>query len=425
MISYEEACQIVSSAQKFGICLGLERMEAMLVSLDHPEQKINAIHLAGTNGKGSTLTYLKSIFIEAGYNVGTFTSPAIIRVNDKIQLNGEEIPDQEFALLIDQIKPTIAKLSETKLGAPTEFEILTAVAFLYFARKKPDIVLLETGLGGRLDSTNVIKPLVSIITNIGHDHMDILGNTIGEVAKEKAGIIKGGIPVVSGCKQKEAKLVIEEVAAQKSAPLYQLEKDFYCKNSGKYFTYESNNDHQLLKLKTGMLGTHQQENASLAIRSIEFLTAQSHFTIEDTHIRQGLINAKIPNRIEVIQEEPTIILDGGHNPEGMAALASTLATSFANRKISVLFCAMKDKDITGMLKPLDAVASEIILTSFSYSRAMDPHQVFQELLLSNCHVVLDWQKAYASLRNNLAKDDVLVITGSLYFLTDVRKQLNI
>ncbi|OIJ18361.1 hypothetical protein BKP45_12355 [Anaerobacillus alkalidiazotrophicus] len=421
MISYDEACNIVNSASKFGICLGLERMEEILVHIGSPEKKIPAIHLAGTNGKGSTLTYLKSIFTEAGYSVGTFTSPAIRKINDKIQVNDKEIPDSDFALIVEQLSPIINKIKRTSLGAPTEFEIMTAVAFQYFATKaKPDIVLIETGLGGRLDSTNVIQPLVSIITNIGHDHMDILGHTIEAVAQEKAGIIKQGVPVVSGCKQSDAIEVMKKKAKEASATLYQFEEDFTCDRSGDHFSFQYK-DYVIQNLKTGMLGSHQQENAALALMAICILE-KNGFQVGEKSIRNGLVKAKIANRIEIVQEQPTIIFDGGHNPEGMEALATTLANSFPSKSVYILFCAMKDKNIKDMLKPISTFAKEIILTSFLYDRSMDPHQVYEECSYPNSKVIENVSDAYDYLGKELHADDVLVVTGSLYFLNYFRNE---
>lgn len=424
MISYEKATEIINAASKFGICLGLDRMKQMLEFLGSPEKQIPAIHLAGTNGKGSTLTYLQSIFIEAGYRVGTFTSPAIRKINDKIQINGEEISDEDFALITEQIIPTIDMLKDTKLGAPTEFELMTALAFQYFATKaKPDIVLIETGLGGRLDSTNVIHPLVSIITNIGHDHMDILGSTIEAVAKEKAGIIKKRIPVISGCKQKEAIEVIKNRAKEVSAPVYQLNEDFHCEHQQPYFSFQSKS-RTLSNLKAGMLGEHQQENASLAIAAIDCLD-DSNFSIDEKAILTGLAKAKISNRIEIVSEEPTIILDGGHNPEGMEALTATLRSTYPTNKIYFLFCAMRDKNIKEMLQPISAIAHEIILTSFPYERVMDPYQVFETFSLNNSKVIENCLDGYQYLLRKSSTSDVLVVTGSLYFLNHVRNQLKI
>ncbi|MCT8137512.1 bifunctional folylpolyglutamate synthase/dihydrofolate synthase [Anaerobacillus sp. CMMVII] len=422
MISYEEACDIVFSAKKFGISLGLDRMELMLGELGNPEQRIPAIHIAGTNGKGSTLTYLASIFMEAGYRVGTYTSPAINKLNDKIKIDGIEISNQEFSLIIEQLKPIIEKVSGSQFGPPTEFELLTAVAFQYFATvTKPDIIIIETGLGGRLDSTNIVTPIVSIITNIGHDHMDLLGNTIKEVAFEKAGIIKEGIPIVSGCKQPEAIGVMIERSNQLSAPFFQLGQDFLCESNQSMFSFQWKDIHYS-NLKTGMLGKHQQENAALALMTIQEL---QDYAISELAIRNGLMKAKIANRIEMIKNEPTVILDGGHNPEGMEALANTLKVNFSGRKIKVLFCAMKDKDIKGMLQPLSEVATEIVLTSFSYDRVMDPKEVNLAFPLPNAMVIENWLVAYRLIEKNLKADDVFVITGSLYFLSHVRNELKI
>lgn len=419
MISYEEACEIVSSATKLGICLGLDRMEAILKELGHPEKKIPAIHLAGTNGKGSTLTYLKSILQEAGYNVGTYTSPAIRIINDKIQFNDTEISNRDFALIIEELLPISDKLAKTSIGAPTEFELLTAVAFQYFATMtKPDIVLIETGLGGRLDSTNVTTPMVSIITSIGHDHLDFLGDTITDVAREKAGIIKTGIPVVSGTKRNDVALVIKQQATEKNAQLYQLGEDFFCEHANNKFSYHYRQVHYP-NLKVGMLGKHQQENACLALMALQCLT--NDYQVDEKAIRSGLAKAKIANRIEIIQAEPLIILDGGHNPEGIQALADTLSSSYPNKQIYVLFCAMKDKDIKGMLEPISKVANQIILTSFPFNRVMNPCQVYETYPLHHTKVIENVSEAYSYILKNLSSNDIFVITGSLYFLSYLRR----
>ncbi len=418
MISYKEACDIVFSAQKFGICLGLDRMELMLEQLGNPERQIPAIHLAGTNGKGSTLTYLAAIYNEAGYRVGTYTSPAINKLNDKIKVDGEEISDVDFAKIIERFQPIIENVSKTSYGPPTEFELLTAVAFEYFATvKKPDIILIETGLGGRLDSTNVVTPVLSVITNIGHDHMDILGNTIEKVAVEKAGIIKEGISVVSGCMQKEAIEVMRRRSRELSAPIYQLGEDFACIHKGDQFEYRWKGDY-LSDLQAGMLGRHQQVNATLAVMAVYALAET--FPVSEQALRKGLLNAKIANRIEVIQEQPTIIFDGGHNLEGMQALANTVTTYFQGRAIYILFCAMKDKDINAMLEPLSSFAKQIILTKFDFERVMDPHTVYADASLPNMTVIENSVEAYQMVTQQLRSEDVLVVTGSLYFLNHLR-----
>lgn len=418
--SYKEACDIVFSAKKFGICLGLDRMELLLKELGHPERQVPAIHLAGTNGKGSTLTYLASMLSEAGYRVGTYTSPAILKINDKIKVNGIEISDEDFAQIVDELKPVIDNVTETNYGPPTEFELLTAIAFQYFATiAKPDILLIETGLGGRLDSTNVIHPLVSIITNIGHDHMDILGDTIDAVAIEKAGIIKEAAPIVSGCKQEEAIAVMKQRSTQLLTPVFQLGEDFICDSNGDEFSFQYG-VWSLKNLQTGMLGRHQQENAALAIMALRCL---QHFSVSEQAIRDGLQKAKIANRIEIIQTNPTIIYDGGHNPEGMAALANTLATKFSDKSIYILFCAMKDKDLKGMLEPIKKVAKEIILTSFPFDRVMNPREVLDAYPIENGKVSENWLEAYTTIQTQLRQEDVFVVTGSLYFLNYVRDHL--
>ncbi len=227
MQSGKEVIEWIHSLLPFGVKPGLKRMEWMLSRLDNPEQEVKAVHVAGTNGKGSTISFMRHVLEASGYQVGTFTSPYIERFEERISLNGSPIEEEALVYCAKKVRPLVDELAETELGTPTEFEVITVIGFEYFARiAKPDIVLLEVGLGGRFDSTNVIQPILSVITSIGHDHMHILGETIEEIAAEKAGIIKDSIPVISGVREAKACTVIEEIAKKKNAVMYQLDRDF-------------------------------------------------------------------------------------------------------------------------------------------------------------------------------------------------------
>ncbi|MFX3624042.1 MAG: folylpolyglutamate synthase/dihydrofolate synthase family protein [Ectobacillus sp.] len=426
--TYEEAIKWIHSRLKFGMKPGLERMQWMLGRLDNPERRIKCVHFAGTNGKGSTVTYMRSILQQAGYKVGTFTSPYIETFNERISVNGVPIPDEDLVQLVNSVKPVVEQLDETELGAATEFEILTAMAFYYFGKEEIcDIVLLETGLGGRYDSTNVIYPVLSVITTIGHDHMHILGETLAEIAAEKAGIIKPGVPVISGAVQPEAKDVIYAAAARQNAKVYQLGTDFsfqplHSKREGEEFSFDCpfrSFDQLLISMK----GMHQVHNAALSLMGIMYLKTYQSFLIEDNHVREGLKEAFWLGRFEELSQSPAVIIDGAHNPEGIDSLVQTIQSHYGDKKVIVLFSALGDKKIDEMIEKLQTVAARMIFTTFSFPRA-----VSAQLLAAHCHseqkqMYADWKEAIAETIPLLQHDEVLLITGSLYFISEVRKYI--
>ena len=423
MISYNEAKQYVIGSHKVRIDLGLERMMVLLEKLGNPQQLLKMVHIAGTNGKGSTLNYMSSIFRQAGYNVGLYTSPYVHKPNEQIQMNDNAITDEMFVKCVELVMPVVDQMEQSTLGRPSEFEIMTALAFIYFSIQNPNILLIETGLGGRLDATNVIVPLVSIITNVGHDHMQFLGESLTEIAKEKAGIVKHGIPVISGCKQQDVKKIIKEVATSKRTDLVELGEDFSIEESNESFAFQSGSIH-IPNIKLKMMGHHQRENAALAISAIQLLINRYDYRISENHIREGLRETIVQNRIEVIQEKPTLIFDGGHNPEGIKALVEAMKDHYRDRNIYVLFCAMKDKKINEMLMLLQTIANKITLTTFPYARAMDPFEVKKNVRSEKVVVIDDWEQAFTKQLKELLQDDVMIVTGSLYFLNEVRKKLN-
>lgn len=424
--SYEQAIDWIHKRLKFGIKPGLKRMNWMLEQLDHPERLVKFVHIAGTNGKGSTVAYMRSILQKAGYKVGTFTSPYIERFNERISVNGTQILDEDILKLVNLIKPVVEAGDETEHGAATEFEIITVMAFYYFAHvNNCDIVLLETGLGGRFDSTNVVSPLLSIITTIGHDHMHILGNTLAEIAYEKAGIIKKDTPVVTGVTQQEALDVITSVAREKQAKTYVLGHDF----TNEYMRSEPNGEifsfscefQRLEQVSISMKGVHQVHNASLAIMGIYYLKMFQSFHINKEHIREGLRETYWIGRFEQLIENPTVIIDGAHNPEGIESVVETMKAHYGDKRIVIMFSALGDKKLEEMVSLLETVASKMIFTTFSFHRA-----IAANLLASHCHtteneVYENWKEAYEHTISELNEKDVLLITGSLYFIAEVRK----
>ncbi|SDZ04454.1 dihydrofolate synthase / folylpolyglutamate synthase [Evansella caseinilytica] len=425
MMTYDEACRLLVRMKHHQNYNGLGRINALLGKLHHPERKLRVIHIAGTNGKGSTLTYLQAIFMKAGLRVGTFTSPSIVTCADQIQINGTAIAEEAFAGIVSGLLPHVEELEAEGFGSPVEFEMMTAIAFHYFGTAgNIDLALIETGLGGRLDPTNIVQPLLAIITNVGRDHMEFLGGTLPAIAAEKAGIIKQGAPVISGCAQPEVIRILRSKAEDADAAFYQLGEHFHIETSGKTFTF-STGKITFSGLQTGMRGRHQHQNGALAVMAAVHLRETGSVMITDKQLKNGLQAGKLPNRIEIVADNPTIIFDGGHNPEGMTALANTLATEFPEKRVAVIFCAMKNKDVPSMVRTIGQQADRLLLTHFSHELAMNPHEVYS--LYPEAHVIVeeDWKTAFSKAKNEQSSDDVLVVTGSLYFLKEVRRELRI
>ncbi|MFJ8529796.1 bifunctional folylpolyglutamate synthase/dihydrofolate synthase [Bacillus sp. NPDC094106] len=426
--TYEEAIGWIHSRLKFGIKPGLERIQWMLEELGNPERHIKCVHLAGTNGKGSTLTYMRYMLQAENYKVGAFTSPYIETFNERISVNGTPIADEEITKLVDMVKPVVEKLDETDLGEATEFEIITVMAICYFGKVNfCDIVLFETGLGGRFDSTNVIHPVLTIITNIGHDHMHILGNTLGEIACEKAGIIKSGVPVITGVQDEEALEVIKKVAKEKSASLYELGKQFTAMRQrsdadGEHFDF-SCPFASFEEVRISMKGSHQVGNAALALMAVMYLKTYLSFLLEEEHIRTGLSEAYWIGRFERLQSNPDVIIDGAHNPEGITSLVQTVKDHYNDKNVIVLFTALGDKQLNNMVGQLETIADEMIFTTFTFDRAISAEELANHSSKETKQVFENWKEAIDTKINDLQESDVFIITGSLYFISEVRKYI--
>lgn len=420
--TYEEALDWIHARLKLGIKPGLRRMEWMMEKLAHPERELKAVHVGGTNGKGSTVTYLRSIFQAGGYSVGTFTSPYIEQFNERISVNGSPVRDEEILQLANIIKPLADELDQTELGGPTEFEVITAMAFYYFARIRPvDIVVFEVGLGGRFDSTNIISPLLSVITNIGLDHTNILGTTYEEIAFEKAGIIKKETAAFTAVKRPDALGVIEKKAEEMKAPLFKINEQFtVCSHEslprGERFSIRMS-QRILENLEIAMIGEHQTENAALAVMAACYVNEHSEFSIGESAIKKGLKQAYWPGRFEIISEHPFVVMDGAHNDEGITALVHELEHRYRGLRIQVVFAALKDKKLDEMIGKLDQVADQITFVSFDFPRATSAETLYEISKSGHKSVNENWQQA---IRENMAKIEagsLLVITGSLYFIS--------
>jgi dihydrofolate synthase/folylpolyglutamate synthase len=429
----EAIAWIVGRMEKLGIKPGLKRMELLMEKLGHPERRLQFIHVAGTNGKGSTCAYLSKVLQQCGYEVGTFTSPYLEKYSNRIQVNGQDIEDEILLQLVNQLKPIADEMAETELGAPTMFEISTALAILYFAKVKyPDFVVWETGLGGRLDSTNIVNPIVSIITNVGHDHMEILGDTLALVAAEKAGIIKAGVPVITTVEDPEALQVIEEIAKSKKASLYVLGRQFH------YETLSIELNHQSLHFRgpfrelkhvpVSLNGEHQLKNASVALMAIEVLRQYYALIVEDEDLFRGMGETKWPGRLEMVSNSPRILLDGAHNPEGAETLAAALTNIYSYNKLHFMMGMLSTKNHTGYLRHILPLVDTLILTEPDFHKKGNATQLAElarEILKElnrQVEVIVEpnWKLALTALTSRTEQDDLAVVSGTLYLISDVR-----
>ncbi|MBM4762454.1 folylpolyglutamate synthase/dihydrofolate synthase family protein [Bacillus sp. B15-48] len=427
--TYNEALDWIHARLRLGIKPGLKRMEWMMNKLGSPHLKVKAVHIGGTNGKGSTVTFLRSILEAGGYTIGTFTSPYIETFNERISVNGEPLNDDDLIHLVNKIKPLADELAETDLGGPTEFEVITAMAFYYFGEiRSVDLVLFEVGLGGRFDSTNIIEPIAAIITNIGLDHTNILGNTYEEIAFEKAGIIKPLTPVFTAVQQQEALKVIEEQANKKQAPLNRLQCEFsivahQSAPKGEKFTLIAEND-EWRDLELSMIGKHQTENAALAVITARYLHEQKIVSIDYEAIRSGLKCAYWPGRFEILSEQPFVIIDGAHNEEGIERLCAELKNRYADKSIHIVFAALRDKKLTTMIAKLDEVAEQITFVSFDFPRAATAEELVKMSSSKHKLAVDDWFAYFSEEIERKTENDVFVITGSLYFISAAKPYLH-
>ncbi|WP_270179469.1 bifunctional folylpolyglutamate synthase/dihydrofolate synthase [Alkalihalobacillus sp. CinArs1] len=426
--TYDEAVSWIHSLLNHGIKPGLERMEWMLEQLGHPERRLKFVHVGGTNGKGSTVTYMKHILQESGYEVGTFTSPYIESFTERIALNGTPIPERDLVEVCNRVYPIVEEASNTSLGSPTEFEVITLISLVYFGSVSyPDIVLMEVGLGGRLDSTNVIHPLVSVITNVGFDHMHILGNDLEQITFEKAGIIKSGVPLITTAENELVRSMLVETAEKKSSKSYKLGEEFKVSaisstDEGEHFTFHS--PYRTLEdIQIEMKGSHQVKNASAALMTMEYLRVFYGLHIEEEMIKQGLSKAAWPGRFELMLKDPDVVIDGAHNPEGVASLAETIKTRYQGGSIYVVFSAVGDKDIESMLEPLYPIVKDITFTTFDFPRAVSARQLYERCSFTRKSYDENWTSAVQAIMTKADKNDLVLITGSLYFISEVRSFL--
>lgn len=401
------------------IDLRLERMDQVLALFDHPEKTFPCFHIAGTNGKGSTAAMIHRILCSAGYRTALYISPHLVSFTERMRIGEEEITPEEVVALAHEIW----QRTEAANIELTFFEIVTVMAFLYFSRRQVDLAVIEVGLGGRFDATNLVRSVVSVVTTISKDHEAFLGSDIASIAREKGGIIKKEVPVVCGALPREAMKVINKIAGANQTRIYRLDQDFTLNlKSGGAFDYKGPK-WNLSEVSVALHGAHQVRNAALAIAALEVVSHQ--FPVNEEAIRSGLQNVSWPGRMEVMLTHPTVIIDGAHNGEGIRVLVDELRALRNGRRIRMLFAVMEDKDRRFMLNALAEVVDEIVLTRVSQlERSADPVQLAKEVSgkLRSC-VMPEPRLAVDFLLRSAASNDLIVITGSLYLLGEVRPML--
>ena len=407
---------------------GLERMVELLELRGNPHLKLKVIHIGGTNGKGSTIAFLKNMLVKLGLRVGVFSSPYLIHYTDQISINGESIPEARLEALMADYESLLEGEKSAVLQGTTEFEIITALAYDYFAAEKVDVAIMEVGMGGLLDSTNVCQPILTGITTIGLDHVALLGDTVEAIAEQKAGIIKQGIPLVTGRIAPEALAVIDRIAEGKDAPRIAYGTDYQVGHqesvvTGEVFDYTSSVRQG--RFQTGLLGLHQIENAGMALALLDIYCQEIGQELASNDLlAQALEETRWPGRLEVLSSEPMMILDGAHNPHAIKALLTTLQERFADYHKEILFTCIKTKALEDMLDLLETVPnSQLTLTYFEDSRATD-EKVMREVAASRNLNYQSWQEFLdQKMIEDEEKQTVRIVTGSLYFLSQVRAYL--
>ena len=408
---------------------GLERMVELLALRGNPHLKLKVIHIGGTNGKGSTIAFLKKMLEGLGLRVGVFSSPYLIHYTDQISINGESIPEARLESLMAVYRSLFEGEKIAALQGTTEFEIITALAYDYFSSEQVDVAIMEVGMGGLLDSTNVCQPILTGITTIGLDHVSLLGDTLEAIAEQKAGIIKQGIPLVTSRIAPEALAVIDHMAEAKHAPRLAYGADYQVRHqesvvTGEVFDYTSAVRQGCFQ--TGLLGLHQIENAGMAIALLDtFCQEDGRVLPANTSVAQALEETRWPGRLEVVSSDPLLILDGAHNPHAIKALLTTLQKRFADYHKEILFTCIKTKALEDMLDLLETVPnSQLTLTYFDDSRATD-ESVLKETAKSRNLNYQSWQDFLEQKLTDKKeeKKTVRIVTGSLYFLSQVRAYL--
>lgn len=420
--SYINCMKAMNSLKKFGVKFGLSTITGILKSLNNPQDGFSCIHVAGTNGKGSIASALSLILQLSGYKVGLYTSPHLVSFNERIRINNISVSDKKVIEAHKAVNKVIPKNLET-----TFFELTTAMALYEFSRQKVDWAVIETGMGGRLDATNIIKPVISIISNISIEHKKYLGSTISQIASEKGGIIKKSVPVIAGVKQKKATSVLKKMAAKQSAPFYRLGNEFRIRrNKDKSFSYFGINT-VWRNMRTGLLGNHQIDNAAIVLAACEILNQNKAANLFFQNIKHGLAQNKWPGRLEIVSSSPLIILDGAHNLIATRYLAKFLSENLAERKITLVTGILDDKPYAAMLACLLPLCNKAILTRPKIDRALSPERLFHaaKKIIQDIEIIPDVGKAIKYAIKTTFLNDAICIAGSLYLVGEAKEALDL
>jgi dihydrofolate synthase/folylpolyglutamate synthase len=416
---YQQCLKDMFSLRRFGIKLGLSTIRHILAQLGNPQDKLRCIHVAGTNGKGSVAASLAAVLKACGYKTGLYTSPHLVHFNERIVIDGRPISDE-------RVVESYRMIQNVHRGerAPTFFEFATAMAMAEFAHRKVDWAVMEAGMGGRLDATNIISPELCIITNISLEHREYLGQTVSKIAAEKAGIIKSGVPVVTGVRQRDAVAEICSIAESKGAPVYRYGHDFRIRRQDeKIFTYRGI-DTTWRALQTSLKGDFQLGNLALALASCEIL-GRTRIQVTENCIRSGLVNTHWPGRLEWVSESPAILLDGAHNLMAARRLADYLTRHLADRKIVLVVGILSDKPYRAMLKALVPACHRVVITRPKTNRALPPETLctVAEKMTDRVRVIPNIDEAVTYAVNTAAADEAVCIAGSLYVVGDAKQAL--
>ncbi|MDA8431917.1 MAG: bifunctional folylpolyglutamate synthase/dihydrofolate synthase [Nitrospiraceae bacterium] len=424
-MSYERTIEYLYGLQQYGMKFGLDNIRTLMSVFGCPQHSFRTVHVAGTNGKGSTSAMIESVLRTAGVRTGLFTSPHLISFTERIRIDGQEIAEEEVISLAERVREAAGRIEDF---SPTFFEVVTAMAFLHFRDRKVEWAVVETGLGGRLDATNVIAPEVSVITRIGLDHCDFLGRTLREIAGEKAGIVKPGVPVVSAAQDAEAAEVIARKAEETGSGLFAFGREFTAELAsesleGITFHYSGARRHR--RLAVPLAGDFQAMNASLAVKTVEVVSGG--FPGRQLDVRKGLAGVRWPGRLELVRDDPPVLIDAAHNPQAAAVLAENLKkiALSAYGKIILVMGAMGDKDIEGLIGPLLPLASEILFCAPAYGRAAPPERLAAAAAKAGYASIVAPGVAEAIVKAEELRHsgELIVITGSFYTIGEAKEYL--
>ncbi|MDD9300980.1 MAG: bifunctional folylpolyglutamate synthase/dihydrofolate synthase [Desulfobacter sp.] len=426
---YDQCLDKIYKLGRFGIKLELDTIQNILRFLNHPQKNFATVHVAGTNGKGSTASYIAAILTQAGFKTGLYTSPHLVRFNERISINGNQISDEEVVLAYEAVNAV--DIGKRKA---TFFEFATAMAFYHFSKEQVDWAVIETGMGGRFDATNIVRPEVSVITNLSIEHTDYLGNTIQDLAREKGGIIKAKTPVVTAVTQPSGLRVIQKTADKNKAPLFQFKKDFSLRKTPREKSFTFQGIHQAFRqIIKPLPGDHQKENLSLALAACELIFKQNakndnRYDLSVDLVRQGLSNTRWPGRLEKISDKPLVILDGAHNLKAAQVLGKYLEKTLGSKTLTLVVGILDDKPFEKMLAHLLPLAHQVIITKAKIDRSLDPQvlaSTVKKSFTDKVMIIEDVAEAVSHAISTCSDDDTVCIAGSLYVAGEAKRKFEL